>query len=258
MAITNEATYTAAKAAPVKRPFLKVSFANTAATQTFSLWRATGQPAQANIPTAATVLTRATPGAVDFGLPAGANLRYVDAFKFVASLSNIYDFVDRIIEFGGLNGTVITAQAVNTPALPARVAPAAVEWYLEWYVDTGATATTATVAVTFTDATTANIAITVAATTRAGRLQQIIPTTGKIIASVQSVTLAASTLTAGNFGVTALARLGFGANIPISNAADRDAAMINQIPQDACVAAIVDCATTATGDLRGWIQAIEG
>jgi hypothetical protein len=114
---------------------------------------------------------------------------------------------------GGLNGTLTTAQTVNVDAsvatsnLVARIGAtdySNVEWWLEWYTATGATAVNATIAVTFNDNTTTNIVVALAATVAASRRLPILSNTaGKWIKSIQSVTLSASTLTAGNFGVTA-------------------------------------------------------
>lgn len=259
MPISSEAGYITAKAAGVYRRFQKASIANAVAGTIHSLWRSTGPlPVQPAIPGAAAVCDRTTAGALDLPAVAGGNARYIETINGVNTTGANILLVDRLIQSGGLNGTLITAQSVNTPALPARGPAAGCEWFLECYTDLGGTTTTATCAVTFTDTTTANIAVTVPATWRAGRLLPIVPPTGKVIASLQNMTLTASTLAAGNFGVTAHQHTGAVLTPPTANIADKEVAMLLQVATDACLAQIVDCTTTSTGDVRGGLRLIEG
>lgn len=259
MAISSEAGYIAAKAASSYKRFQKASIANAVAGTMHSLWRSAGPlPVQPAIPGAAALCDRTTAGALDLPLVTGGNTRYIERCNGVNTTGGNIVFVDRVIHGGGLNGTLITAQAVNTPALPARAPAAGCEWFLECYTDLGATTTTATCAVTFTDTTSSTIAVTVPATWRAGRVLPIIPPTGKLIASVQSVTLTATTGAAGSFGVTAQQNTGAVLTPPAANAGDRDVAMILPIAADACLSIMVDCTSTSTGDVRGGLQIMEG
>lgn len=259
MPITTEAGYIAAKAASIYRRFQKANVINGVAGTIHSLWRSTGPlPVQPAIPAAAVVCDRATPGALDLPLVTGGNTRYIESINGVNTTGANIQVVDRLIHSGGLNGTLITAQAVNTPALPARGPAVGCEWFIESYADLGATATTATCAVTFTDATTANIAVAIPATLRAARQLPIIPPTGKVIASLQTITLAASTVAAGNFGVTAQQNTGAVLTPPAANVGDKEVTMLLQIPADACLSLIVDCTTTSSGDVRGGIRFMEG
>ena len=134
-----------------------------------------------------------------------------------------------------------------------------IQWWLEWYTDTGATVTTATVAVTYNDGTTGNLTgVSLAATRRASFMQPLnglIPAAsgGKFIRAVNTVTLSASTGTVGNFGVTAT-RLRGSLFMPIANAkfsADWANLPINTIPNSACPFIVVITSTTSTGTLRG-------
>jgi hypothetical protein len=259
MAITTEAGYIAAKASGSFRRFFKLSIANALGATIMSMWRSTGPfPAQPVIPGAAVVCDRTTPGALDLPAVTGANTRYIDAFNVQLGAAGQVRFVDRVIHSGNLNATVITAQAVNTPALPARAAALNCDWFLECYTDSGVTAVSATVAVTYTDATTANLVVAVPATWRAGRLLQIFPTTGKVIASVQNVTLSATTGTAGAFGLTAQQDIGVNAMVPSANFGDKADSMVLPIPADACLTMVVDCTTTVTGNIVGGLRIIEG
>lgn len=256
MAITTQADYIAAKAARGVRSIHKASIANQIAGGMCSMYRSTGPvPAQPAIPAAAVVCDRATAGALD--MPVAAVQRYIDALTLNCTTASTLHLCDRVLHIGGLNGTLATAQTCMTPALPARAPAAECEFFLEWYTDTGATAVTATVNVTYTDATSGNVTVAMAGTMRAGRILPIIPATGKIIAVVNTVTLSASTLTAGNFGVTAYKRLVAGLAVVLASVGDKREALILPIDNVACLALIVDCTTTSTGDVRGIYELLD-
>lgn len=173
------------------------------------------------------------------------------------------------MHMGGLNGTLTTAQTVGLDFngvtannMAERIGDANysdIQWWLEWYTDTGATVVTATVAVTYSDGSTGNLtAVSLAATRRASFMQPLnglIPAgvAGKFIRAVNSVTLSATTGTAGNFGVTAT-RLRGTLFMPIANAkfgADWADLPISTIPNSACPFIAVLASTTNTGTLRG-------
>ena len=243
----------------------KASLANAAAGLQFSLWRATGIPAQGAIPTAAAICNNALPGAIGFAqqtAPATSYFAWLRAFTSNATM--MVEIHDRLAHMGGLNGTLTTAQTVgvditgSTDNLPARIGDSNysdVSWWLEWYVDTGATASNATVNVTYDDASTGNLAaIAVGGTVRTGRMIQLVPAVqGRFIRAVNSVTLSASTATAGNFGVTAT-RLRAAVDTTLANlAATNDWAALGlpEIYNSSCLFPIVTCSTTTTGVVRG-------
>ncbi len=248
----------------------KASIANAAAGQYHSLWRATGQPGQGAIPTAAANCNQSTVGGMTFSqqtAPAKSYLAYLEAAISVSA--STMEVHDRLMDRGGLNGTLTTAQAagidfngVTADNMVERIGDANysdIQWWLEWYADTGATATTATVAVTYSDGTTGNLTgVSLAATRRASFMQPLnglIPAAaaGKFIRAVNTVALSASTGAAGNFGVTAT-RLRGTLFMPIANAkfsADWANLPINTIPNSACPFIVVMPGTTSTGALRG-------
>lgn len=259
MAITTEAGYITAKAGGSYRRFYKNSIANATAGTIHNMWRSTGPyPVQPAIPGAVALCDRTTPGALELPAVAGANTRYIDAFNLQLSQAGQVRFVDRVIHSGNLNGTLTTAQTVNTPALPARAPAFGCDWFLECYSDTGATSVNANIAVTYTDATSNTIVVSIPANWRAGRMLQIPPTLPKIIASVQTVTLSLSTGTVGAFGVTCQQDIGVTALVIGANLGDKDASMVLPIPADACLCLVVDCTTTATGNIIGGYRIIEG
>ena len=248
----------------------KASIANAAAGQYHSLWRATGQPGQGAIPAAAANCNQSTTGCLTFSQqtePTKSYLAYLEAASSNSAMT--LEVHDRLMHMGGLSGTLTTAQTVGldfngvtADNMAERIGDANysdIQWWLEWYTDTGATVATATVAVTYSDGTTGNLtAVSLAATRRASFMQSLnglIPAAaaGKFIRAVNTVTLSASTGTAGNFGVTAT-RLRGSLFMPIANAkfsADWASLPINTIPNSACPFIAVLASTTATGILRG-------
>jgi hypothetical protein len=238
----------------------KASIANAAAGQIFSLWRATGIPAQAAIPAAAAICTGALAGAMGFANQTPPTTSYLSWLALTTgnNATNI-EVHDRLAHMGGLNGTLTTAQGALTLAgLPADRLGAAnfsdTQWWLEWYTDTGGTSTTATVNVTYDDDTTGNLAaITLGATARAGRLFPLVPTNGKWIKAVNSVTLAATTGTAGSFGITATRqRTAVSTDVALKTQPFDWAQLGNsEIPNNSCLFMVMTCGTTSTGTVRG-------
>ena len=186
-----------------------------------------------------------------------------------------FEVHDRVAHLGGLVLNVTTAQTVtgldlSTLAPPADRLGAAdysdVQWFLSVYADGGATATNATINVTYNDATTGNLNVqAVGGTLRAGReipLTPLIPIAqqGKNIRGINSVTLSASTGTAGNFGFTCR-RQRFSMAMPTVNVPnERDWAQLNLagVPNGACLEMLVICSTTSTGVIRGQGKIIHG
>ena len=256
----------------------KASIASQAAGNYVSMWRATGQPGQGAVPTTAAVCTTALTGAMGFAQQTAPATSYGAYMEVVTSNSAMtVEIHDRIAHMGGLNGTLTTAQTVgidlstllSTSDVGVRIGDANysdVQWWLEWYTATGATAATATVAVTYDDGTSGNLTgLSLAATRPAGfmvSLNALIPaaSSGKYIRAVNTVTLSATTGTAGNFGVTAtrirMASMCPVANLKtISNWADLG---FPEIGNSACLFPVVLTSTTSSGTLRGGGKIIHG
>lgn len=249
----------------------KASIANAAAGQFHSLWRATGQPGQGAIPTAAAVCQDQLIGCMNFAQQDAPNTSYLGYFEAVCSSSAVtLEVHDRLMHLGGLVGNVATAQVASVDLnanlansnLAARIGDpnySDVQWWLEWYTDTGATVTTVTVNVTYNDGTTGSLtAASLAATRRASfllPLNGLIPAaaSGKYIRAVNTVQLAATTGTAGNFGVTATRpRASLGCPVPnFKWSADWAALPVSEVPNDSCLFVIQIASTTSTGTIRG-------
>jgi len=248
----------------------KASIANAVAGQYHSLWRATGQPGQGAIPTAAAVCNSALLGGFRYTQQTAPATSYIGYLEAACSTSSVtLELHDRLIHRGGLVGNVATAQTagvdlngVTADNMAERIGDvnfSDVQWFLEWYADTGATVATATVNVTYNDGTTGNLTgVSLAATRRASFMQPLnglIPgaASGKFIRAVNTVTLSVSTGTAGNFGVTAT-RPRSSLLCPVANlkwSADWAALPVSEIPNSSCLFLIEIAGASSTGIVRG-------
>ena len=248
----------------------KASIASQTANSYCSLWRATGQPGQGAIPTVVATCNNTTVGTIGFNQQMSPSTSY-GAYLEIATgnAAMTIELHDRLANMGGLNGTLTTAQSVNldlntllaTDNIGTRKGDANysdVQWWLEWYTATGATVVTATVAVTYNDGTTGNLTAQSLAATRpashAITLNSLIPAaqSGKFIRGVVSVTLSATTGTAGSFGVTATRpRMTIGA--PIANfkfMSDWAQLGFPEIYNSSAVFPMVLTSTTSSGTVR--------
>ena len=194
----------------------KGSLLNQTAGRYISLWRATGQPGQGDIPTTAALCDNTLTGAIQFVQQTPPNTSYLAyAFGLCANSTATVEFHDRLAHRGGmvLNSTAPQAVNMNLETLGINADRRGdanysdIQWWLEVYGDGGATASNATINVTYNDDTTGNLNNqAVGGTIRVGNwfsLNGIDPAAGKFIKGINTVTLSASTGTAGNFGFTA-------------------------------------------------------
>lgn len=266
--------------------FDKASVANWVQGNYYSMWRATGQPGQGALPgtvgaAASAVCTNATVGAVGFTQQTSPATSYLGILETVQPTAAVtFELHDRLVHRNGLSGTDITAQAVDidmdlllaTSNLDARKGDANysdIQWWLEWYGDTGGTSVTATVNVTYNDNTTANLTGQVlGVTVRASRLfplNSLIPDTaaGKYIMRVNTVQLSATTGGAGGtlgFGVTAT-RYRASVFMPIGNArftANYADLGLPEIHNSSCLFAILIAGTTSSGIVKATGKIIHG
>lgn len=249
----------------------KASIASQTANSFCSLWRATGQPGQGAIPTVVATCNNTTVGTIGFNQQTSPITSY-GAYLEIATgnAAMTMELHDRLASMGGLNGTLTTAQSVNldlstllsTDNINVRKGDANysdVQWWLEWYTATGATAVTATIAVTYNDGTTGNLSALSLASSRPAShmipLNSLIPSaqSGKFIRGIVSVTLSATTGTAGNFGVT-VTRPRMTLSSPFANfkfIADWAQLGLPEIYNSSAIFPIVLTSTTSTGTVRG-------
>ena len=255
----------------------KASIPNAVAGGYFSLWRAIGQPGQGAIPTTTASCNNTTIGSMGFTqqvLPATSYGGWANAV--CSNHAVTIEVHDRLRHMAGLNATLTTAQPValtlngiTSDNMQQRIGDANfsdVQWWAEWYIDTGATASNATVTVTYNDGTTGNLTtFAVGGTTRVGRmipLNQLIPAaaSGKYIRSIDSVQLSASTGAVGNFGFTCT-RPRLTMPLPLANKMEIfDWAQLGfpEIFNSSCLTIIELCSTTTTGTVRGGGKIIHG
>ena len=248
----------------------KATISSQAAGTFVSLWRATGQPGQGAIPAAAAVCDNTLTGAIGFTQQTAPATTYGAWANATCSNSAMtVEIHDRLMHMGGLNGTLTTAQTVGvdistnlaTANLSARKGDenySDIQWWLEWYTATGSTAATATVAVTYNDGTTGTLSVSLAATRPASLmipLNGLIPSAaaGKYIRAITTVTLSATTGTAGSFGVTAT-RPRMTLPLPLANKMeifDWAALGLPEIFNSSCLFPLVLTSTTSSGTVRG-------
>ena len=250
----------------------KASLSNTAAGQFHSLWRATGQPGQGGVPTSAARCNNATTGGINFAQQTAPATTYLTYFNAVCSNSGAsLEIHDRLMHMGGLSGTLTSAQTVNldldanlgSDNISERKGDANfsdVQWWMEWYTDTGTTSSNATINVTYNDASTGALNV-VALGTSVRRASLMVPlnglipaaSSGKFIRQINSVQLSASTATAGNFGFTAT-RTRAVMPLPTANKQeifDWAALGLPEIYNSSCLQLLLLVATTSTGTVRG-------
>ena len=248
----------------------KASISNAAAGQFHSLWRATGQPGQAAIPAAAAVCNNALTGALNFAQQTSPATTYGTwANAMCSNNATTLEIHDRLMHMGGLSGTSTGSQTVNldlnanlgSDNISARKGDANfsdVQWWMEWYTDTGSTAVTATVGVTYNDGTTGTLSVALAATRRASLmipLNGFIPAAaaGKYIRGIDTVQLSATTGSAGSFGFTAT-RPRMTMPLPLANKMetfDWAALGLPEIFNSSCLMILQVASTTTTGTVRG-------
>lgn len=256
----------AALANAITLPVIKATIATQAAGGWSSLWRATGTPAQGATPGAAAICTDALTGSLGLvPTPAGGQRNAaLRASMASGSAGPLVILVDRLAHMGGMSGTVTTAQTANvdlTTLAGTRCAAdyADVTWWLEIYIDVGTTAVTATVNYTDSGGNARTTTLSFGGASplnQDSRIFQIIPqaATPLPIRSVQSVTLSATTGTAGSFGVTATRQIAPLALPLVANYGDvYDWARLGAptIHENACLAFVMLCTTTSTGALTG-------
>jgi hypothetical protein len=218
-----------------------------------SLWKAGGRPAAGSNPgsTSGVVCTSSTAGALPYPNPGGSNTGYLARMEVSASVAGSFILYDRLVASDGLSGTSTSSQTVGTPSLTRWTSGVGVSAWIEIYTATGATQVTATVSYT-NQAGTAGQSGTcvIPASPVAGEMFPIALASGDTgVQAVASVTLSASTGTAGSFGVTLAYRC---VTVPIVLAnvgvlLDYAQLGLPVIANSACLAWKVLCTTTTTG-----------
>lgn len=208
----------------------KAGVLNAGGANYVSLWTSTGIPLAGSAPggvgVGPVICSTATTGAMPFKQQTSTRKSYIAEVQYTTGLaagiatSNVFEIHDRLAHISGISGTSVSSQitafdfaSLTLSNMSARIGNADysdIQWWLEWYASTGATASNATMAAVYNDGSSSNLtALPIGGTAiQAGRmisLNSLIPTAdqGKFIRGINSVTLSASTGVAGNFGITA-------------------------------------------------------
>jgi len=250
--------------AKTKLPFYKASATAKAANTFQSLWKVGTLPLAGETPPtgAGAAPTRATLGSFNFTEVGGETVAYVArALLKMATLGELILY-DRLVHTSGLSGTSTSEQAVNSAALTRSTDGVGVEMFIESYAATGATASTCTISYTNQAGTAGRISsFAFQATPVVGQMQLCPLQAGDTgVKSVQSVTLSASTGTAGDFGITLAKRL-----MDLSVDAVNNSKLYSPfdvglpaITPSACLALMVYATATNTGILSGSLDIIQG
>lgn len=245
-------------------PIYKSSATSKGAGTFHSLWQITGAPGAGGTPATGTgaACTSATPGALYYVNPTAPALSYLARVLVNTGTVGSLIFYDRLVHTSGLNGTLTTAQSINTTALPRYTTGATVLPWIEWYTATGSTQVNFSVSYTNDGGTPGQISPTQAfvATPVAGQMHPVLLNGKDGARSIETLTLSASTLTAGNFGITLMKRL---LTVPMATTntgvvMDAFAVGLQQIPDNSCLAMMVWCSTTSTGPIHGEISIAQG
>ncbi len=239
---------------------------STVAGSLLSYWPKDGTPGPGAVPTTWVNPINTTPGALQQIDPTGGRkkfLSYVSMFSERACTMILYD---RLGHMGGMDGTVTTAQNTNggSPATITRYTNGARNWaWLEIYTAIGATARTFTASYTNQSNDLVTSTATVVGATGSLAQGQCIPfqlaagDTG--VRAVTSVTLSATTGTAGNFGVTIgrpLMALGTSGNGGGVAKCYLDGS-IPEIVAGACLGLMISVPTTGTALADLWCEMVE-
>jgi hypothetical protein len=249
----------------------KANLTNQVAGRMCSLWTATGQPAAGANPTAAALCTNALTGAVQFAQQTAPSASYLAYMAVLASNSAMsWEIHDRIAHRGGLVLNSTALQPVSGTLIELdTLAPSAerigdptygdIQTWLEVYADGGATASNATINVTFNDDTSGNLNVqAVGGTLRRGHCFSVDALRtgaqqGKNIKRINTVQLSASTGTAGNFGFTFTRPRAYCPTYLANKSEVYDWAQLGlpSIPNGSCLQFMVVPSTTSSGTLRG-------
>lgn len=232
------------------------SIATQVAGRYCSLYRAAGTfPAQRAIPAtgAGESPTDAT-GGLGFTNPTAPAKSALGRIVVTSSNAAAMKFVviDRLVQQAGMSGIVTTAQSGPTaPITRGDTSGIDCDAWLEWYTATGGTGVTATIVYVDGGGVSRTTTLTIPATMGASQMLEIPPLAGANpgFRSVTSVTLSATTGTAGSFGVTIGRRLFEGVVPPSYTPAVYEIESTGglKIDDDACVHFIVLPTTTSSG-----------
>lgn len=230
-----------------------------------SLWRYDGQPSAGATPTTVAAPDNTTTGGLKQTDPGGGRTKWLTQFWAAGLNAGTVILYDRLLHIGGLSATTTTAQTVGGTLTRYTDGVGNMAW-CEIYTIIGTTATTITMSYTDQGGASGNTSAAVAfggtnnrEVSRVIMLPLASGDTG--IQAVASVTVLASTTTAGNFGLTVGHPLAY-ANIDCSGTVGwRDFVSglpgMPEVKTDACLALLWIPTTTTAPELFGGCAFVE-
>jgi len=274
MAITTLEELSTALKTKSQRFIFDKGFGGSASANRFTAqWTIGNLPEAGTAPTTQAVCTNATTGAIPFVNPTGTDKTYIVSVVWPLGNSSATNndsghahIADRLAHMGGLSGTSTSSQTATLDVSGVSAARkglanlSEIEWFLEIYSQLGATAATATVNVTYTDASSENLSVSVPATPQAGHRMPVVPAAGKWISQINTVTLSVSTGAAGDFGFSAARRLCSVVNDWGQPNTQNSALMMGlpQVPNDACLQVVGMTTGTSLQNFRGMLTLVQG
>ena len=234
-----------------------------------SFWTYDGMPAGGAVPTSGAIPDLTTQGAIPFTPATGGRDKHLINTSITPFISGVYLLYDRLFHEGGLDATSTAAQTVQgspaTPALTRYTGGTGNIAYYEIYSQIGTTTTTLTMTYTNqagTGSRTSTISIGGTNFREVTRMQRIPLASGDSgIQSIQQIQLSASTLTAGNFGITIAQPLAW---IPINSTGTmgwRDYTTglpgIPVIDPDSCLALMFIAGANTPPEIYGTLATVE-
>lgn len=230
-----------------------------------SLWRYDGQPSGGATPTTVAVPDNTTPGGLLQTDPSGGRQKFLVSGFACGPAAGTLILYDRLLHIGGKDGTVITAQTVGG-SLTRYTSGVGNIAFIEIYTTIGATTRTVTMSYSNTVPTSGqtSTAVTIGNTgfredTRAIMLPLASGDLG--VSAVASVTLSATTGTAGNFGVVVGHPLAYfnisGIGVPGGRTWAQGLPGLPEILTDACLAWLWVPQSATVPEVFGGVSTVE-
>jgi len=258
----------------IKRLFSKSSYTPDTTGTPMLLTNVAGIPPVITTPSTAVVPDRTTTGAIHFPTPQGSNNSFIMGMGHTSDQARPIMLADILSWQGGLSGTVITAQTTNLPtaALTRYTDGVGVMLGLACWTATGSTAVNVTASYTNQAGTTGRTTVSVnfwgggfgavSAAPTATQFQALPLQSGDYgVRAVASVTLSASTLTAGNFGVFLFKPLAMVANYVPDYTGETEyivhSSMMSEIQDNAFLTILTGMSGTAATITAGYINILQ-
>lgn len=242
-----------------------VAAANSAANRWSSAWQLDGSPAGGAVPGAVAIPDNTTNGGLKQTDPGGGRQLWMTGAVMGSNAQNIIMIYDRLLHIGGLDGTNVGAQTVGGTLTRYTDGVGNQIWY-EIYTQIGATARTITASYTDQDGNAGQTsqAVNIGATGYREDLRMLpigLASGDSGVRAVASVTLSASTGTAGNFGIDIIHPLVYlhtsvSINCAVRNMV-REGFNPMEILTDACLAMAFQSAATTNPYLVGSVHMVE-